>query len=117
MDLPDTLAELIESARRWLSLAERFNMSARAESAAAELATLRSYVVPTPELNFAIEEALIAIRNVADIGHDPFRLTRRGTVWAEQLRQLAFMAIDRLVYALGHAKPSEQARAVGLDWF
>jgi hypothetical protein len=117
MELPETLAELIAGARSCIGRVDAISAGAQAHNAEAQLRTIRSYVVATPELDRAFEAAVTTIRGLAEVGNDQFRFRKTGRAWAKQACELALMEVERLEDALIDAKPSEEARALGLDWW
>jgi hypothetical protein len=117
MDLPETLAQLISGARGCIRQADAISAGAQAQNAIVFLRTIHSYVEATPEIDRAFEAAIADIARLGEAGNDPYRFIQRGRDWAEQARQFALMAVERLEAALEGASPSAHARALGLDWW
>jgi tagatose-1,6-bisphosphate aldolase non-catalytic subunit AgaZ/GatZ len=117
MTLPQPLSECINGARHFIRDAHSFNVTAAAGNAEQMLRTAKAYVRPEPALNAAFTDAIGCIADFHEEVVDQNTLTAKVTSVIENARQIALLSIDRLADALVDAKPSEEAAAIGLDWF
>lgn len=116
MPLPEPLADFITGARSSIERAHPFNVAQSVRAAATMLQTLRTYVVPTPEMNAAFGDALARIIEFHDEVDNQSGLARKIPDAVENARQIAMLSIEQLGTALRDAGPSEDAQALGLDW-
>lgn len=117
MPLPEALKDPLEGARSCVARAHNINITSAASIAEEGLRRAKSYVVPTPALNEAFDEAIARILEFHEEVVDQNTLVPRVTSAIDNARQLALLAIDRLAARLDQAKPSADAVALGLDWF
>lgn len=116
MPLPESLADFVTGARSSIERAHPLNVSQAVRAATVMLHTLRSYVVPSPELTAAFGGALARIAEFHEEVEDQSRRARKAPAAIENARQIAMLSIDSLALALTDAKPSDEAQALGLDW-
>jgi len=116
MAVPEPLREFVEDARGSLATAHSVNVGIAAGNAEAQLRSAMGYVVLTPFLREAFDDAIGRIADFHEEVVDQNTLTVRVTPAIENARNVALVAIERLAEALSDAKPNADARAIGLDW-
>jgi hypothetical protein len=116
MPVPEPLKDFIDGAHSIIERAHNLNVSMAAGNAEATLRTVKAYVVPTPALDAAFDDAIGDIAAFHDEVVDQNTLARRDTSAIQNARQMALVAIARLAQALDGATASDEAEAIGLGW-
>jgi hypothetical protein len=116
MPVPEALKEFVDGARSSIERAHNLNATAAARNAEVQLRSAQAYVQPSAAVNEAFDDAIGRVADFHEEVADQNTLIPRQTAAIQNARGIAIVAIDRLEDALVDAKPSDQARAIGLDW-
>lgn len=116
MTAPDPLREYLESARGYVTRASWIDRGVFAENALTMLASGRAFVASAPNLDRAYEEAVARISEFRD-ELAARGLRNQGSNAVENARSLALLAIEQLTDAWSEASPSDEAKALGYDWW
>lgn len=109
------VTDFVEGAISSLKQADVVNASTAAKNAEALLRSAWQYVVATPELEKAFEDAVRASRDFgsAVMSGASYTITESDRIG----QSIAVAAVEHFSAKLSDARPNDFAKALGLDWF
>lgn len=116
MPAPEPLREYLEGARGFVTRASWIDRGAFAQNAITMISSGRAFVASAANLVSAYEEAVARISEFRD-ELAARGLGNQGSNAVENARSLALLAIERLADAWSQASPSDEAKALGYDWW